>query len=80
MTIRETVGKTRDFAAENSHQQPGDPAKLATALIKLTELVEPPVRLQLGSDAVRRVEQKNAFVGAEIQRWLSLSNSTDLKE
>lgn len=72
-----TVGKTRSFADENNHQQPGDPAKLAIALLKLTELAEPPVRLQLGMDAVKRVEQKNAFVNAESQRWLSLSTMTD---
>jgi len=73
-----TVGKTRAFAVENNHQQPGDPAKLALALIKLSELSEPPVRLQLGTDAVKRVEQKNALVNAESQRWLSLSTSTDM--
>jgi NAD(P)-dependent dehydrogenase (short-subunit alcohol dehydrogenase family) len=73
-----TVGQTRLFAEENSHQQPGDPAKLAAALLRLSELTEPPVRLQLGTDAVKRVEQKNAFVNAESQRWLSLSSSTDM--
>ncbi len=73
-----TVGKTRSFALENNHQQPGDPAKLATALLELAKLAEPPLRLQLGSDAVKRVEQKNAFVNAESQRWLSLSTATDL--
>ena len=72
-----TVGKTRKFAEEHNHQQPGDPAKLAKALIEVASLAEPPVRLQLGSDAVRRVQQKNAFVDAESQRWLSLSTSTD---
>jgi NAD(P)-dependent dehydrogenase (short-subunit alcohol dehydrogenase family) len=72
------VGKTRLFAEENNHKQPGDPAKLATALLRLSELTEPPVQLQLGTDAVKRVEQKNAFVNAESQRWLSLSSSTDM--
>jgi NAD(P)-dependent dehydrogenase (short-subunit alcohol dehydrogenase family) len=73
-----SVGKTRSFADEHNHQQPGDPAKLAKALLELAALPDPPVRLQLGSDAVKRVEQKNAFVRAESQRWLSLSTSTDL--
>jgi NAD(P)-dependent dehydrogenase (short-subunit alcohol dehydrogenase family) len=72
-----TVGKTRSFADENNHLQPGDPAKLAGALIKLAALPDPPVRLQLGSDAVRRVKEKNTFVSAEIDRWRSLSASTD---
>lgn len=72
-----TVGKTRAFADHNNGQQPGDPAKLAKALIDLAALPDPPLRLQLGSDAVKRIEEKNAFVQAESQRWRSLSISTD---
>ena len=49
---RDTVGKTRSFAEEHNHQQPGDPARLAKALLELADLPDPPVRLQLGSDAV----------------------------
>jgi NAD(P)-dependent dehydrogenase (short-subunit alcohol dehydrogenase family) len=75
---KNTVGKTRSLADENNHQQPGDPAKLAKALLELVELADPPVRLQLGLDAVKRIEEKNAFVASESQRWLSLSTSTDL--
>jgi len=77
---RDTVGKTRSFAGEHNHQQPGDPAKLAKALLELVALPDPPVRLQLGSDAVKRIEQKNAFVHSESQRWLSLSTSTDFNQ
>jgi NAD(P)-dependent dehydrogenase (short-subunit alcohol dehydrogenase family) len=73
-----SVGKTKSFADNQNHQQPGDPAKLATALLELAALTDPPIRLQLGSDALKRIEQKNAFVQAESQRWLSLSTSTDL--
>ena len=73
-----TVGKTRAFADEHNHQQPGDPAKLAKALLELATLPDPPVRLQLGSDAVKRIEEKNAFVNRESQRWFSLSKSTDM--
>jgi NAD(P)-dependent dehydrogenase (short-subunit alcohol dehydrogenase family) len=73
-----TVGKTRAFADEHNHQQPGYPAKLAKALLKLPAMPDPPVRLQLGSDAVKRIEQKNAFVNSESQRKFSLSTSTDM--
>jgi NAD(P)-dependent dehydrogenase (short-subunit alcohol dehydrogenase family) len=76
---KNTLGKTRSFAEENNRQQPGDPAKLAIALLNLAALADPPVRLQLGSDAVKRIEQKNAFVQAESQRWLALSMSTDFR-
>jgi NAD(P)-dependent dehydrogenase (short-subunit alcohol dehydrogenase family) len=75
-----TVGQTRVFAVEGNHQQPGDPAKFAQALLKLVNAAEPPLRLPLGTDALERIMQKNAFVAQETARWRSLSTSTDFKE
>jgi NAD(P)-dependent dehydrogenase (short-subunit alcohol dehydrogenase family) len=75
-----TVGRTRVFAVEGNHQQPGDPAKFAQALLKLVNAAEPPLRLPLGTDALERILQKNAFVAQETARWRSLSTSTDFKE
>ena len=72
-----TVGKTRAFAEGHNHLQPGDPAKLAQALLRLAALPDPPLRLQLGSDALMRVQQKNSFVNEESERWRALSTSTD---
>jgi len=37
---------------------PGDPAKLARALIELIGTGEPPLRWAAGADAVRTLEQK----------------------
>ena len=76
----ETVGKTRIFAVEKNHQQPGDPKKLAQALLQLVNAANPPLRLPLGTDALERIAQKNAFVSQEMATWLSLSESTDFKE
>jgi NAD(P)-dependent dehydrogenase (short-subunit alcohol dehydrogenase family) len=73
----ETVGSTRRFAMAHSHQQPGDPAKLADALVRLAGLPNPPVRLALGADALKRIIAKNEFVNQEIERWKTLSTSTD---
>lgn len=73
-----TVGKTRSFADQNNRQQPGDPAKLARVLIEIVNAPEPPVRLQVGPDAVRRIEAKNAAVAADIAIWRTLSESTNL--
>jgi NAD(P)-dependent dehydrogenase (short-subunit alcohol dehydrogenase family) len=72
-----TVGKMRDFAADANHAQPGDPLKLADALLKLADSAEPPIRLQLGSDTVQRVRAKNQFVEKELTEWLDLALSTD---
>lgn len=65
----ETVGKMREFAAGHNGQQPGDPQKLAMAIIELAGLLEPPLRLPLGTDAVQRIQKKNSFVEQELQLW-----------
>ncbi|SFQ13856.1 NADP-dependent 3-hydroxy acid dehydrogenase YdfG [Geopseudomonas sagittaria] len=73
----ETVGAMRRFAHSANHAQPGDPAKLAVAILALADAEQPPLRLPLGSDAVARIEEKNAQVAAELAVWKALSRSTD---
>ena len=73
----DTAGAMRSFAASANHAQPGDPAKLARALMTVVDAAEPPLRLPFGSDAVRRIEAKNAAVAQELARWRDLSVSTD---
>ena len=72
----DTVGKTRVFVVERNHQQPGDPAKLAGAITQLAEAPEPPLRLPLGTDALERIADKNAFVERETAKWRTLAKST----
>jgi NAD(P)-dependent dehydrogenase (short-subunit alcohol dehydrogenase family) len=72
-----TVGAMRRFAAEASHQQPGDPRKLARAMLTLVDSDRPPLRLALGSDTVAKIREKNAFVARELEEWLAVSLSTD---
>lgn len=60
-----------------SGNQPGDPAKAAEALLKLVETDDPPVRLYLGADAIKLVEDKIAAMQAEIAAWESVSHSTN---
>lgn len=73
----ETVGQMREFAGGHNGQQPGDPTKLAQALLTLANMDEPPVRLPLGSDTLARIEKKNAFVTEQTARYKDLSLSTD---
>ncbi|MYM23285.1 SDR family NAD(P)-dependent oxidoreductase [Duganella sp. FT135W] len=72
-----TVGAMRDFAAGANHAQPGDPLKLAGALLQLADSDTPPTRLQLGSDTVARVRAKNQHVEKEMAEWLDVALSTD---
>jgi NAD(P)-dependent dehydrogenase (short-subunit alcohol dehydrogenase family) len=73
----ETVGAMRGLAAQVNHQQPGDPDKLAAAMLVLADAPQPPVRLQLGSDTVARVREKNSAVERELGEWIELALSTD---
>lgn len=72
-----TVGVMRHYAEAANHAQPGNPAKLAEALLAVTNATNPPLRLALGSDAVARIEAKNSAVEQELAQWRDLSLSTD---
>lgn len=73
----DTVGAMRRFASDANHEQPGDPVKLAAALMVLADAPNPPVRLPLGSDTVARLHEKNAIVERELREWLPVALSTD---
>ena len=55
-------------------QQGGDPAKLAAALVTITELANPPLRFVAGADAVAAVEQKAKDLLAQIDVHRELSS------
>ena len=75
----ETVGKIRDVAAGLSYQQPGDPTKLAPAILEIVNAAEPPLRLPLGTDTLQTIAEKNAYVEQETAKWRTLSESTDFR-
>ncbi|MFB7907273.1 oxidoreductase [Kitasatospora sp. NPDC056076] len=72
----QTVGKTRDWAVDNNHQQPGDPVKAARAIVTVAASDAPPVRLPLGADCVARVESKLETVAKELDTWRELALDT----
>lgn len=72
-----TAGKVRTVAADLSHNQPGDPAKLAQVLIDFADAPNPPVRLPLGSDTVAAIEAKHASDAEILANWRRVSISTD---
>ena len=76
----DTVGAMRDFAGGANHAQPGDPARLATAILALAAAPNPPLRLPLGSDTVAKIEEKNRFVAGELEPWRALALSTDFPQ
>jgi NAD(P)-dependent dehydrogenase (short-subunit alcohol dehydrogenase family) len=64
------------FEARNG-RQPGDPARLARAMLALAGEAQPPLRFLAGAIAVQAAEDKLAAMRAEIERWRALSLGTD---
>ena len=56
-------------------KQVGDPAKLAQALLTITELEQPPFRFIAGADAIEQAEQKLAERQQQIDAFRELSTS-----
>ncbi|MBG6065358.1 oxidoreductase [Micromonospora ureilytica] len=58
-----------------SGAQPGDPARAAQAIIRITRVDEPPLRLLLGADAVAAAGAAAEALAASDARWRELSES-----
>jgi NAD(P)-dependent dehydrogenase (short-subunit alcohol dehydrogenase family) len=79
-----------DYAERNAAQhefwdgmngkQGGDPAKLAQALLTITDLEQPPLRFIAGADAVAQAEEKLAERQAQIDAFRELSTSLALDQ
>lgn len=74
----EGAGPVREALAHYDGRQPGDPVKAAKAIVDVTEAAEPPLRLQLGADAVERIEAKLDLVRRELDQWRHVALSTAL--
>ncbi|NML43325.1 SDR family NAD(P)-dependent oxidoreductase [Ramlibacter sp. G-1-2-2] len=75
-----TVGAAARFQRSYDGRQPGDPARAAAVLLQLAAMENPPLRLLLGSDAVRIVEAAEQAKQAADLQWRALSVSTDFQE
>jgi NAD(P)-dependent dehydrogenase (short-subunit alcohol dehydrogenase family) len=64
-----------DWWNAQSGQQPGDPAKLAKALLSIANVEQPPRRFIAGADAIALAEQKVAALQADIDAYRDLSSS-----
>ncbi len=73
----QTSGTLRRLAGSLNHNQPGNPEKLAAAMIELVNAATPPLRLPLGTDTLKAIAEKHAYVAQETETWKKLSASTD---
>lgn len=61
-------------------KQLGNPKKLAAVILKLAEMLNPPLHLPLGSDSYNAILQVRKNEKEEMEEWKSLSLSTDFQE
>ncbi|MDB5988166.1 MAG: short-chain dehydrogenase [Nevskia sp.] len=62
---------------QRNGQQPGDPVKLAEAMVLLANEAKPPMRFAAGALAVNAADAKLADMRIEFDRWRQLAVSTD---
>src|SRR6267378_757707 len=74
-----TVGAVARFQRDYNGAQPGDPSKAAAVIIQIASLDQPPLRLLLGSDAVRLAEENDIARIEADRKWRDLSVSTDFE-
>jgi NAD(P)-dependent dehydrogenase (short-subunit alcohol dehydrogenase family) len=70
----------RKARQEKSGNQPGDPAKAAQVLLRITETENPPIHLLLGSDAFKFVQDKLEELTKEFGLWEMVTRSTNFDQ
>jgi len=73
----ETVGARRELIKAAADVLPGDPRRVADAVIMVTELDDPPLRLLLGHDVLHAFREKLADLSASIDRWESVTKDVN---
>jgi NAD(P)-dependent dehydrogenase (short-subunit alcohol dehydrogenase family) len=73
----ETVGEMHRRRLETDGNQPGDPVRAAQAILEVVDLENPPLRLLLGSDALKLADSSALSRAEEAAAWAHLTTSTD---
>jgi NAD(P)-dependent dehydrogenase (short-subunit alcohol dehydrogenase family) len=72
-----TVGEMNRYRRAVDGQQPGDPARAAAIITGIARLDQPPLRLLLGSDALRIAGESARAREAEAAEWAPVSRAAD---
>ena len=65
----DTVGVRRKMIKEAKGSEPGDPRRVGDAVVMLSRLAEPPLRLLLGRDVYAAVREKLSAWQTSIAEW-----------
>jgi NAD(P)-dependent dehydrogenase (short-subunit alcohol dehydrogenase family) len=71
-----TAGRVRQSVATSNGRQVNDPVKGAAAIYAAVTARQPPIRFQVGPDAIAMVEDKLTRVRDELEAWRPLASST----
>jgi NAD(P)-dependent dehydrogenase (short-subunit alcohol dehydrogenase family) len=69
--------QVRASFVERANKQPGDPVKLAQAVLVLADTEHPPLRFAAGAMAFGRIDEKLAAMRKELEKWQALTLSAD---
>jgi NAD(P)-dependent dehydrogenase (short-subunit alcohol dehydrogenase family) len=72
------VGQRKELIKATGDKLPGDPRRLADAVVMVTELDEPPLHLLLGHDVLAAFRQKLADWSASIDAWETVTKDVNL--
>jgi hypothetical protein len=71
------VAARKDLIKQFADHLPGDPRKVAEAVLMITELDEPPLRLLLGRDVLKAMRDKIAAMSSSIDEWESVTRDVN---
>jgi NAD(P)-dependent dehydrogenase (short-subunit alcohol dehydrogenase family) len=74
------VAARKDLIKQFADHLPGDPRKVAEAVLMVTELDDPPLRLLLGRDVLKAMRDKIAATSASIEEWKSITKDVNFPD
>jgi NAD(P)-dependent dehydrogenase (short-subunit alcohol dehydrogenase family) len=76
----ETVGARKQLIKQIGDKLPGDPRRIADAVLRISDLENPPLHLLLGRDVLAAFRQKLADWQATIDAWESVTRDVNFRD
>jgi NAD(P)-dependent dehydrogenase (short-subunit alcohol dehydrogenase family) len=74
------VAARKDLIKQFADHLPGDPQKVAEAVLMVTTLDEPPLRLLLGRDVLKAMRDKIAAMSSSIEEWKTVTKDVNFQD
>jgi NAD(P)-dependent dehydrogenase (short-subunit alcohol dehydrogenase family) len=71
------VAARKDLIKQFADHLPGDPTKVAEAVLMVTQLDDPPLRLLLGRDVLKAMRDKIAAMSSSIEEWKAVTKDVN---